>query len=334
MDRDSAARFIGDVYDGILRRMPGKVELTHWVDVVMGGEPLESVVHKFVTSPEHKELRRVPLAVPPGHFYSPIVDPATVRHYVRQSRDVLPEKIPGVSLDIKEMEYLWTYLSPAIANCPFLNSNEMSRYKHIGDYPPFDAVILYAMIMHYRPERIIEIGSGHSTLSILDAANDAKLPRLSITCIEPHPQRLFALLGNDDLARINLLRCPVQEVDVNIFGGLAKNDILFIDSTHVLKTGSDVHYQLFSILPALKAGVIIHCHDVVYPFEYPDGFIFDVNRSWNEAYAIRAFLMYNRQFDVIFWGSLLAKMQPEMVGSFNPAFLVNPGGSIWLRRLD
>ena len=113
------------------------------------------------------------------------------------------------------------------------------------------------------------------------------------------------------------------------------NDILFVDSTHVLKTGSDVHYEIFHILPNLKAGVIVHFHDIQYPFEYPDSWIFNENFSWNEVYALRAFLMYNSNFEILFFNNFFGRFGHDMIlKSFASlaAFPESFGGSIWLRK--
>jgi hypothetical protein len=169
---------------------------------------------------------------------------------------------------------------------------------------------------------------------MLDSADHASLRNLQITCIEPHPERLKSILRNDDARRLELIVRPIQEVPEGIVDELERNDILFIDSTHVLKTGSDVHFELFHLLPRLKPGVVIHFHDVVYPFEYPDKWVFESNYSWNEAYALRAFLMYNTRFRVIFWNSLFARgYRASIQDEFSP-FLKNPGSSIWLESLD
>jgi hypothetical protein len=114
---------------------------------------------------------------------------------------------------------------------------------------------------------------------------------------------------------------------------LERNDILLIDSTHVMKTGSDVHFELFHLLPRLKPGVLVHVHDVVFPFEYPTQWVFDENYSWNEAYALRCFLMFNSAFKVLFWSSLYARTYTDAIrGEFAP-FLRNPGSAIWIERV-
>jgi hypothetical protein len=110
-------------------------------------------------------------------------------------------------------------------------------------------------------------------------------------------------------------------------------DILFIDSTHVMKTGSDVCQELFEILPRLKPGVLIHFHDVFWPFEYPAAWVVQENRSWNELYGLRAFLMYNAAFQVEFFSDFFCQhFRPRIEAEF-PTMLKNTGGSLWLRKV-
>jgi hypothetical protein len=167
---------------------------------------------------------------------------------------------------------------------------------------------------------------------MLDAAEHAALHDFSLTCIEPFPDRLRALLRESDHGSTTIIERQVQDVPSAIVNDLEPNDILFIDSTHVLKTGSDVHYELFHLLPLIKPGVIVHFHDILYPFEYHDHWIFEKNFSWNESYAIRAFLMYNTDFRVLFWNPLFALSFGSSIRDEFPTFLTNPGGSIWLER--
>jgi hypothetical protein len=108
--------------------------------------------------------------------------------------------------------------------------------------------------------------------------------------------------------------------------------MLFVDSTHVVKTSSDVHYEFFHMLPRLRPEVVVHFHDVLYPFEYPDGWIFQANYSWNEAYLLRAFLMYNRDFRILFWSQPYSMTYKEQIPAEYPNFPQNPGSSIWLVR--
>jgi len=160
------------------------------------------------------------------------------------------------------------------------------------------------------------------------------LSELKITCIEPYPSRLKQLLLPGDERRVSLIEAPLQTVSVDqIVTPLEPGDFLFIDSTHVLKTGSDVHYELFHILPRLRPGVIIHFHDCPYPFEYPDRWIFELNYSWNEAYALRAFLMHNECYKVLFWASLLQRLFPEKLRAKAGRFGGSEHLSLWITKV-
>jgi hypothetical protein len=108
---------------------------------------------------------------------------------------------------------------------------------------------------------------------------------------------------------------------------------LFIDSSHVAKTASDVNFEIFELLPRLKPSVIVHFHDIFYPFEYPHGWIFDIRRSWNEIYFLRAFLMYNSAFEILFFNDYFACKFPHLTEHGPSHFRQNPGGGLWLRKL-
>jgi hypothetical protein len=140
-------------------------------------------------------------------------------------------------------------------------------------------------------------------------------------------------LRESDAKRVSIIETPVQEVDLRTFDPLEENDILFIDSTHVMKTGSDVNFELFEVLPRIKKGVLIHFHDIQYPFEYPDEWVYNRKYSWNEIYALRAFLMYNERFRVEFFNSLFIGRNRELVRATYEPMLKNPGASLWLRKI-
>jgi len=118
-----------------------------------------------------------------------------------------------------------------------------------------------------------------------------------------------------------------------VFEQLDENDIFFLDSSHVSKTGSDVNYLIFEILPALKPGVLVHIHDILYPFEYPEEWVLKERRSWNESYLLRAFLQYNSAFEIVYWNNFVWHRMHEELGGLMPLCLENEGGSIWLRRM-
>ncbi len=333
MDRRAAEQLIGDLYEHALKRRPQAPEFEHWVEALTTRErPPEEVARAFYNSNEYKHKNRVKPFFPAGHFHSAIVDPDTVRDYVERERRRKPEELAGIDLETDSMRRIWLEHLQFVQETPFTDHKvEGNRYHYLGGpFPYGDAITLRMMVRRLRPRRVVEIGSGFSSACLLDSADHVGLSTLHVTCIDPDPARLRSLLRPTDLASVVIIQRPIQEVSACVVDDLQPNDILFIDSTHVMKSGSDVHYEFFSLIPRLKAGVFIHFHDIQYPFEYPDDWIFRDNYSWNETYALRAFLMYNGAFSVRFWNSLFARSFSVEVGNEFPLFLKNPGGSIWV----
>ena len=263
------------------------------------------------------------LHFPPGHYYSTIPSKEDVDNYLSKSSP-LPKELPGIdlSMDVQKQfldqikmlkkEYVWT-------------ANKQDGHFYYSENNMFGegcASVLYSMIRIFNPKRIIEIGSGHSTSMMVDTNRLFQDNSIKITCIEPYPCRLHEVFGKDMDKYIKLHEKKLQEVDIALFDELVEGDICFIDSSHVTKLESDVNKNLFEILPRLKKGVIIHFHDILYPFEYPRKWI-EENWGWNEAYILRAFLQFNKDFEIIFWGNCVQ----HLLGPKLPL-----GGSIWLRK--
>src|SRR5262249_55925603 len=148
----------------------------------------------------------------------------------------------------------------------------------------------------------------------------------------PYPELLLKLIRDSDRDQIKIIGHQVQCVDLQIFRELEAGDILFIDSSHVSKTGSDVNHLMFKVLPNLAEGVYVHFHDIFYPFEYPEQLAFE-GRAWNEAYLLRAFLSYNKSFEIRFFNTYLLTYFRERFERDFPLFMKSTGGSIWLRKL-
>ena len=174
------------------------------------------------------------------------------------------------------------------------------------------------------------MGSGYSTAVALDEADAAaSLHGLRLTCIEPFPERLLGLLKESDTDRVTVIRRAVQDVSFDTFGQLQAGDVLFIDSTHVVKAGSDVVWLFLHVLPRLAAGVVVHVHDIFWPFEYPAAWLTE-RRDWTEAYLLHAFLCGNQNWEVLFFASWFWREHPELVPS---ALVREDPGSIWLRKV-
>jgi hypothetical protein len=274
------------------------------------------------------------LFVPPGHFYSPIVDPVEAdRHHATLEAARMPTQLPDVALDRAEMIALWRSLLPYLLSMPF-KAGQAEPFRYMFDNPAYswgDGSMLHAMLRHHRPKRLIEIGSGWSSACTLDTVEHYLDNRCELTFIEPYPQLLLDLIGNS-ARRVRLIGEPVQQVPPRTFEALQADDILFIDSTHVLRTGSDVCYELFEILPRLARGVVVHIHDMFWPFEYPRHWAVDQNRSWNELYAVRAFLSGNEQWRILMFNDYMARVERPLIEATYPDLLHNSGGALWLRR--
>jgi predicted O-methyltransferase YrrM len=270
---------------------------------------------------------------PNGHFYSPVVDPSAVSEYHKESLASTSTDMHGIDIDVPRMAELWQDMSATINATPFEEQpSENHRYGYLSSsYQYGDGILLRAMIHHFRPKRIIEVGSGSSTACMLDTFDELPDPSPALTSIDPYPQRLIENIGAEGLETIRLIPQPVQEVSLDVFDELAANDILFIDSTHVLKTGSDVHYEFFKVFPRLAPGVLIHLHDCAFPFEYNPVFTLERNYSWNEIYAVRALLMDSRRYEVVMSGSCLAREKRPLIDQITVPFLKNPGSALWLR---
>lgn len=314
--------------------LPG--EMTNWMNrATRQSHDFAACFALMVAMPEYQARAGVNPGHPPGHYYSPVVNPAELKSHFRVDRSKLVDELPGLSIRDTVLQAEFRVLAPLIARHRFSQSKIDGQRYFIdnGIYPLGDAIILAAMIARYRPRRIVEIGSGFSTACMLDTVEREGL-ETTITCIEPYPARLRSTLTDRDSARVTIIEAMVQGTSPDLYDALEPGDILFIDSTHVLKTGSDVCFELFEILPRLKPGVIVHVHDIQYPFEYPDIWIYDKRWSWNEIYAIRAFLMYNDRFRVIafnsYWGQ---HHRPELQAAYGGP-IPNPGGSIWMRVSD
>lgn len=195
-----------------------------------------------------------------------------------------------------------------------------------------DGIILYCMVRHLQPKRIIEVGSGYSSCLILDTNKLYFNNEIQCTFIEPYPQLLLSLINVKEKVNFEIIQKNLQDIELGKFMELSAGDILFIDSTHVSKVNSDVNYIFSKILPSLKSCVFIHFHDIYYPFEYPKEWFYE-GRAWNEAYVLRAFLQYNNAFKIIFFNSLMGHFYKNKFDDEMPLCVKNFGGSIWLKKL-
>ncbi|WP_414584587.1 class I SAM-dependent methyltransferase [Scytonema sp. PCC 10023] len=270
---------------------------------------------------------------PPGHFYSPIPSLSDVlsKENLLFRQDL--KEFPGVDLREEEQLKMLDQLALYYEELPFPEQpNTSSRYYYQNIFFCYaDAIILYAMLRHLKPRKVIEVGSGFSSAVMLDT-NDAFLgSATNFTFIEPYPERLYSLFNEKDQRQHKVIEKPVQEVELELFQTLDAGDILFVDSSHVVKIGSDVAHIIFEILPRLKPGVIVHFHDVFYSFEYPKEWVKE-GRAWNEDYFLRAFLQYNSVFQILYFNSFMGQFYQNELERKMPLCLRNTGGSLWMKK--
>lgn len=274
-----------------------------------------------------------PLAWPPGHYYSPIPNPAEIRADDARVFCEPADAIPAIDLNDGGQCSFFAGLVPHHLPTFFSDAPAPGRRYHFdNDYFRHGEALIYSAILRaHPPRRLIEVGSGFSSALALDVRDTLAQP-FDCMFIEPYPgERLDGLLGPTDRDRVNILESRIQDVPTDCFAALRAGDILFIDSTHVLKTDSDVAHHLFRILPALAPGVLIHFHDIFWPFEYPRDWVYG-GRAWNELYGMRAFLSFNTAFEIVFFNSYFFSHHRALAERQMPLALRGPGSSLWLRR--
>lgn len=270
---------------------------------------------------------------PPGHFYSPVPDLIEIKS--RES-EIWAARKEMAAIDWNEcgqLALLRDVFPRYVTDIDFpveSPGNGTVYYYQNDQFPILDAEVLYCVLRHFQPARMIEIGSGFSSLVTAEVNRIYLGNRLHFTCIEPYP-RQFLLDGIEGIDELVIEK--IQDVPAGYFKCLNEGDVLFIDSSHVSKVGSDVNYLFFDILPRLNKGVMIHIHDIFFPDDYPKKWVIEEGRHWNEQYLVRAFLEFNNTFEICWASHFMAKFHGEKVAS---VFLRYPslggGGSLWLRK--
>jgi hypothetical protein len=269
----------------------------------------------------------------PGHFYSPLLDIQSLRPNDSNLPFDGEELWEHINLRLSEQRSYYEDLLDRFAPLPF-PSQKTDGYRYFTENNYFtlaDAFTLSGIIRKEKPCRIVEIGSGFSSAVMLDTLGQTHASA-QLTFIEPQTDRLYSLFLTDDRSISTVFAQRVQEVPFSVFDQLEAQDLVFCDSSHVAKIGSDVSYILLRILPRLKPGVLVHFHDVFYPFSYPATWICE-GRAWNESLFLRAFLVGNRQFQLVAFNRYAGYSFPELFRERLPAFLNDPGGSIWIRKV-
>lgn len=268
------------------------------------------------------------LHLTPVHYYQPIPDTSKL-NWEKLSK---PQDVYGVDFNEKgQLKLIKAFkkYQKEYNNLPIKKpKKEYEFFLNNLAFDNVDALNYYNVIRHFKPKIIIEIGSGQSTKIAAKACLLNKNTKL--ISIEPYPQ---SVLVKGFPGFNQLITKKVEDVDIEMFKKLNKNDILFIDSSHVLNTGGDVAYEFLQILPQLKKGVIIHIHDIFIPFDYPVYWIKDEKRFWTEQYLVQALLIYTKGFEILLANNYLCNKYPEKLRTVYPKIPGIYGGSLWIRKI-
>ncbi len=264
-------------------------------------------------------------------YYEPFFIPKYLRFSLRKDRF-----LPGIDFNIKEQLELINKFSfnKELLSFPLEKKLGLEYYYHNGYFESGDSEYLYNIIRLFKPKRIVEIGSGYSTFMAVNAINKNKEddPNYDcrITCIEPYAALCLEKLD------VQVIRNCVENINNNIFCDLDRKDILFIDSSHIIRPQGDVLLEYLEIIPTLKSGVFVHIHDIFTPKDYPDKWIFDGIKFWNEQYLLEAFLTFNREFKIIASLNCLKHNYFTEVSKVCPILKTEPyhePGSFWITKI-
>lgn len=249
-------------------------------------------------------------------------------------------ELAGIDMNLAgQLKFLRQILPAYMKECSFpVNRTNVNHEYYTNNY--FygfkSAVILHCIIRHFKPKSIIEVGSGFSTYVSARAIvmNEKEGHRTDLTAIEPYPNSSLRN-GFPGLSRV--VAKKVEDVEMGLFLKLKDNDILFVDSSHVVKTGNDVSFLYLDMFPRLKKGVLIHIHDVFFPFPYPREWVLEERRFWNEQYLLQAFLIGNISFEVVWSENYMKYKAPrDLELAFGDSMGINESShsnSFWMRKV-
>lgn len=261
------------------------------------------------------------------HYYDPLFNHENTNFTKERKLNWIDFNITG------QLEMLNNFnFQEELLKFPREKTNNTEFYYHNGSYSPGDSEFLYSIIRSKKPNKIIEIGSWNSTLMVINATKKNKEENSNYTCehtcIEPYEMPWL------EQTWVKVIREKVEDIDLNIFKDLKENDILFIDSSHIIRPGWDVLSEYLEILPTLNSWVLVHIHDIFTPYEYPKQWLKEWVSFWNEQYLLEAFLTNNETFEIVWMLHYLnINYNEDLVKKF-PVLKEKAEGpwSLWLRK--
>jgi hypothetical protein len=247
----------------------------------------------FLAQSQRETLDRWGYHIRPIHYYEPLPDFRSItKEQINRKRDYA-----ALDFNWEAQLGLLNDLATYRDELRELDRPNADRFNfQNGYFDGFDAAVYYSLIRYLKPRQVIEVGAGYSTRIAQKALerNRVEGSEGKLTCIEPNPEPRLTNTRFD----FDLIKKPVQEIEVDFFSSLEANDILFIDSTHTVKFGSDVCYEFLDILPKLSPDVWVHVHDIFFPHDYPPEWLLEKRLALNEQYLLEAFLAFNVDFAV------------------------------------
>jgi hypothetical protein len=271
--------------------------------------------------------------ITPNSFAYPIPDTRDL------TDDLWDEHSQMVGVDLNEsgqislLKLFTTKFRTEYAQFPSAKTNVPHQYFLQNPYfISVDGEILYCMVRHFKPRRIFEIGSGYSTYLSAQAVrqNDLEGSPCELAAFEPYPNDVLKR-GFPGLSR--LVETRIENTPLSEFAKMENGDILFVDSSHSLKIGSDVRCEFLEIIPRLQKGVIIHVHDIFFPAEYPKDWVLNDHIFYNEQYLLQAFLAFNESFEVLWAGSFMHLKHPQHLRAAFDSYHGGWPGSFWMRKV-
>lgn len=256
----------------------------------------------------------------PTHFHQPIPDTRTLPDAIWNKKSEL------VGMDVnakKQLEFLSEIIPLFTEEYDFPRESTAVPHEFFrknGAYQTMDAEVYHCMIRHFKPRLVIEVGSGSTTYLAARACRlnwEKEQVKTDLVAIDPYPNKTIRS-GFPGFS--GLVEKKLQDIDLDYFSRLGENDILFVDSTHVVQIGGDVNYIFLELIPRLKKGVIVHVHDIFSPSDYPKKWIFEDRFFWTEQYILQAFLSFNSDFEVLWASSYMHENYSGKLRKAIPAF--------------
>jgi predicted O-methyltransferase YrrM len=275
---------------------------------------------------------------PIGHYYSPLPDSRELSREPRLSQvwPPTPRSIPGIDWRPAEQARMAKEVfarQERLQLTQYETADPAEYWCENNQYPPLDAWVLEGFLRHLRPSRMIEIGSGFSSLISARVNRELLDNTMHFTCIEPYP-REFLMAGVRGISELRVEE--VQDTPLSMFEQLRADDVLFVDTAHTVKTGGDVAWIYGEVIPRLRPGVVVHIHDAFLPGEYPKSWVLE-GWGWNEIYLLKAFLAFNSAFEVLFGVQWMLQNEPYLVDAAVPEYRHyrhRQGAALWVRRRD